>query len=214
MADGMIFNQTNMDTAISNINSRLEETAGMITRESANFVSYISQNWECQYAVDFANEYNTEMQSIIQKLQNNVNVAYDILNTARARYAEGTGNTLTVGAITYTTPTVDVSPIQIQFANGDVGIRQGFSVDGAVKALDSIINDLNSSFDNLNRTITSCGALSDSEMSAYAATLSKVGDITGSEFDGLKSAANTLVTKTIEQFTTIQSTNVGDMQGA
>lgn len=213
-ANGIIFNQQNMDTAVSNINASLESTAGMITRESSNFVSYVSQNWECQYAVDFANQYNTEMQAIIQKLKNNVDVAYEILNTAKANYQAQTGNDLHVNALTYQNPTVDISPIQTQFGNGDVGIRSEFTAADAVKALEQVITNIDSSMDSLRNTITNCGALSDDEMAAYGNLLYKVGNITGQEFDGLKQAANTLVGQTIEQFHGMQSTNVSGIQGA
>lgn len=215
MANGIIFNQNNMNMAVSNINSALDEVCGAITRESANFISYLSVNWECQYAVNFVTGSYTEHTSFaIGKLKNNVGVAYEMLDHAKNEYHNATGNDLNVPAITYNPPTIDVSPIQVQFPNGDVGIRAGFTAQDAMKAIDALAQSINSRFEDLKNTITNCGALSDDEMSVYANKLYQIGSLlSDGDIQNLKQEANSLISQTTTEFEAIQSANISDMEG-
>lgn len=192
-------NQSGLETLMSTANNSAQKISDTISTGSANMCNAIGQVWGCPQAQNFASEFQTKMNSIVQNFRENMNAFQTNVNSNTQNYNEINQSSLSVPAVNYSDASVNTNGITSQLPDGQIGLLEGAS-DSVVNAFKTAIDDIVSSVNTANSSISTSGAFDDDESAAAAGMYSKLGNILAQSSTELEESLRAYIQSTIEQY--------------
>lgn len=193
--------QSGLNTLMSTANNSAQSICDAISRGSATMCDDIGQVWGCPQAVNFAEEFQQKMNSVVQNFRENMTAFQANVNTNTQNYNQLNKSSLTVPSVNYTDSNINISGIQGHLPMGDdkYGLVEGTS-DSVVNAFTTAINEMTSSVNSAKSNIASSGAFDDDESESVAGMYTKLGNILTQSSTELEESLRNYIASSIEQY--------------